>query len=274
MKATFEVLEKLLSAYCIESFGNSEEEIAEKEAESGIKFPKSLRDYYKKFGKCNYITKSCNNQYEPLLLYEFFIPGEDFFTSDKDYLVFYQCVESMIYCGIKFTVLRLEDPPVYICVWDKPGWYLENISLINFLVCKALIQIAVEARLPYWVYFRENMWKLSDYRKAWQICDSYNEIEESTTTPAWKIFIKDDVLIVFESVQNENEEYITGVSLASFDKENIKKCCSEKHRQVNCLNIKQICHLVRYRNTGTVWNRVFICAWDNHLSSFCCLSFI
>jgi len=67
LKATFEVLEKLLSAYCIESFGNSEEEIAEKEAESGIKFPKSLRDYYKKFGKCNYITKSCNNQYEPLL---------------------------------------------------------------------------------------------------------------------------------------------------------------------------------------------------------------
>lgn len=33
---------------------------------------------------------------------------------------------------------------------------------------------------------------------------------------------------MFESVQNENEEYITGVSLASFDKENIKKMLFRK----------------------------------------------
>ena len=58
MKATFEVLEKLLSAYCIESFGNSEEEIAEKEKlNQGLNFLNHLEIIIKKFGKCNYITK-------------------------------------------------------------------------------------------------------------------------------------------------------------------------------------------------------------------------
>lgn len=199
-------MEELLSGHYHESFGNSEGEIAEKEAELEIIFPTIIRDYYKKYGRCHYITQNCNNQYEPLLLQEFFIPGEDFFTYDKDYLVFYQCVESVIYCGIKISDLRLDDPPVYICVWDKPDWYLENHSLSNFLVCKTLIQIAVEGRLPYWVYFEENMWGLSDYRKAWQICDDSIEVNETTTTPAWRIFIKDDVLIVFESAQDKNED--------------------------------------------------------------------
>ena len=67
------------------------------------------------------------------------------------------------------------------------------------------------------------MWKLSDYCKAWQISDDCIEIEETTPTPAWKIFIKDDVLIVLESALDENEDYILGVSLASFDKASVKK---------------------------------------------------
>ncbi len=223
MKAAFGLLENLLSTHNDEGFGNSEEEIAEKEAGLGIKFPELIRDYYKKYGRCNYIAQDCNNQYEPLLLQDFFIPGEDFFADDKDYLVFYQCKESVIYCSIKLSDLWIEDPPIYICVWDNPGWYLENSSLSNFLVCKALIQIALDGRLPYWAFFGESMWKLSDYCKAWQISDDCIEIEETTPTPAWKIFIKDDVLIVLESALDENEDYILGVSLASFDKASVKK---------------------------------------------------
>ena len=71
------------------------------------------------------------------------------------------------------------------------------------------------------------MWGLSDYRKAWQICDGI-EIEETSATPANRIFIKDDVLIVFESAQYENEDYIAGVSLASFNKEKVKKMLLSK----------------------------------------------
>lgn len=222
MEASFELLAALLPDDDLGGRGYSEAELVEKEAELGFRLPELLRIYYIQYGKCRYITQDCHNHYEPLPVQDFFMPGEDFFTTEKDYLVFYQCKESVIYCGIKRSDLQLADPPVYSCAWDNDRWYLENNSLGNFLLYKAIIQIAMEGRLSYWVYFNESMWNLSEYRLAWQIDENGLEVVETTPKPAWRLFIKEKVLIVFESALDGDDDSILGVSLVSSDKESLQ----------------------------------------------------
>ena len=43
-----------------------------------------------------------------------------------------------------------ERSPVYLCAWNLPDWRLENRSLQRFLAGKALVQLGVEDRSPYW----------------------------------------------------------------------------------------------------------------------------
>lgn len=182
MNKAFELLDLLLDPNNEEDYGNLEEEIKQKEEDLKIVFPESLRSYYAAYGKCRYITQNCHNQYEPIELHDIFIPNTTFFTNDKDFLVFYQCAESVIYCGIKLSDLHLEDPPVYTCAWSDPNWHFENDSLRNFLTFKALVQIAVEGRLPYWAYFEDSPWQLPDYQMLWKLRD---EIKERTQLSAW-----------------------------------------------------------------------------------------
>ncbi|WP_459285580.1 hypothetical protein [Paenibacillus vandeheii] len=54
------------------------------------------------------------------------------------FLVFYQCEESVISCGVRFSDLTKEDPPVYLCAWNNPDWSLENESLTNFFGMQGL----------------------------------------------------------------------------------------------------------------------------------------
>ncbi|WP_166243397.1 SMI1/KNR4 family protein [Paenibacillus turpanensis] len=223
MSQAFNLLDLLLAPSVEKDGGYSHEEISQKERELRILFPDVLRSYYAAYGKCKYITQNCNNQYEPIKLQDVFIPDAEFFTTDKDYLVFYQCAESVIYCGIKLSELHLVDPPVYLCAWSDPNWYFENDSLSNFLVCKALVQIAVEGRLPYWAFVEEGPWQLTDYLTLWKLSD---EIKESTHHPAWTMFWKNDTLYVFESALGDDENEVLGVHLASFYKERIEEALS------------------------------------------------
>jgi len=231
LKIGFELLENILPKHRNTTIGNSEKEIIKKENDLGVKIPRILRNYYAKYGKCKYITQNCNNQYEPILLKYIFIPDKNFFTNNKDYLVFHQCKESVIYCGIKFSDLYLDDPPVYLCTWDNSDWQLDNYSLSNFLVCKALVQIATEVRFPYWANFGESIWTLSNYIELWNIDAEKHEIKETSYFQAWKIYIKDDVLVVLESVLDDNEEYILWVSLASFYRRNIQQMLLNKQHK-------------------------------------------
>ncbi|NUU78147.1 SMI1/KNR4 family protein [Paenibacillus xylanilyticus] len=221
MNAEFKLLTEFLQGHDEVSDSISEEDIQEQERRLGKPFPAALCEYYKRFGRSQYITQNCNNQYEPMTLHDIFVPDPDFFTTDKGFLVFYQCEESVIYCGIRFSDLKKEDPPVYLCAWNNPDWSLENESLTNFLVSKALIQLGVEDRLPYWVIFDESMWGLSDYLTYWGLSDLQYEIQETSSLQAWRIFCKDGVIFLFEMAIGENEDDILAVYLASFNRESI-----------------------------------------------------
>jgi len=217
--ADFRVLTEFLQGHDEAEDFITEEDVQEQESRLGKPFPAALREYYKRFGRSQYITQHCNNQYEPMALDDIFVPDSEFFTTDKAFLVFYQCEESVIYCGIRFSDLTKEDPPVYLCAWNNPDWSLENESLTNFLVSKAFIQMGVEDRLPYWVIFDENMWGLSDYRSYWGLSDGAYEIRETSSLQAWRIFCKEDVILLFELAVGENEDDVLAVYLASFDRE-------------------------------------------------------
>ncbi|MFS0871023.1 SMI1/KNR4 family protein [Paenibacillus xylanilyticus] len=221
MNAEFKLLTEFLQGHDEVSDAISEEDIQEQERRIGKPFPAALREYYKRFGRSQYITQHCNNQYEPILLEDIFVPDSEFFTTDKEFLVFYQCEESVIYCGVRFSDLTKEDPPVYLCAWNNPDWSLENESLTNFLVSKAFIQLGVEDRLSYWVIFDENMWGLSDYLTYWGLSDEQYEIQETSSLQAWRIFCREGVIFLFEMAIGENEDDILAVYLASFDRESI-----------------------------------------------------
>jgi hypothetical protein len=227
MKPTIQTLLDILGDHHQESHGILEADIQAKEQSLGFPLPAALREYYKILGRSPYITQGCNNQYEPLQLEEVFIPDNDFFTTDKDFLVFYQVEESVIYCGIRLQDLQMEDPPVYLCAWSLPDWQLENRSLRRFLAGKALIQLGVEDRLPYWANFDESMWGMSDYRRCMRL-DRECEIDEGSELNAWKIYVKDDVLIVFElDVSEEGTEEPLAVFLASFQRASIENLLNE-----------------------------------------------
>ncbi|CAH1222024.1 SMI1/KNR4 family protein [Paenibacillus sp. JJ-223] len=223
MKAAFDVLNRVLEGHVGADDFISEQDLCEQEQRLGIRFPDVLREYYKRFGNCRYITQHCNNQYEPMRLQETFVPGPDFFTTDKAFLVFYQCEESVIYCGIRLSDVSMEDPPVYLCAWNNPDWSRENESLSNFLVSKALVQMAVEDRLPFWVIFDENMWRLSDYLSCWEMEGDACEIKETSSVQAWRIFYRNHVIVLFEMSLGDDDEELLAVYLASFDRENIAR---------------------------------------------------
>ncbi|OME86442.1 MULTISPECIES: SMI1/KNR4 family protein [Paenibacillus] len=234
MEATIEGLLRILGEHHKEAHGISEGDIQAKEQSLGFPLPTVLCEYYKILGRSPYITQGCNNQYEPLPLQDVFIPDDTFFTTDKAFLVFYQVEESVIYCGIRIQDLEQEDPPVYLCAWNYPDWQLENQSLQRFLAGKALVQLGVEDRLPYWAIFDESMWSLSDYRRCMHLKESEHEIEEGSELNAWKIYVKDDVLIVFElDVSEEETDELLAVYLASFERTSLEKLLREMGKASN-----------------------------------------
>ncbi|WP_339221975.1 SMI1/KNR4 family protein [Paenibacillus sp. FSL W7-1332] len=233
MEANIETLLRVLGEHHKETHGIPEADIQAKEQSLGFSLPTALRDYYKILGRSPYITQGCNNQYEPLPLEDVFIPDETFFTTDKAFLVFYQVEESVIYCGIRIQDLEKEDPPVYLCAWNCPDWQLENRSLQRFLAGKALVQLGVEDRLPYWVIFDESMWGLSDYCSSMHL-EREHELEEGSELNAWKIYVKDDVLIVFElDVSEEETDELLAVYLVSFQRASMEKLLSEMGKVTN-----------------------------------------
>lgn len=233
MEANLERLLRILGEHHKETHGISEADIQAKEQSLGFPLPTTLREYYKNFGRSPYITQGCNNQYEPLPLQDVFIPDDTFFTTDKAFLIFYQVEESVIYCGIRIQDLEEEEPPVYLCAWNLPDWQLENRSLQRFLAGKALVQLGVEDRLPYWAIFDESMWDLSDYRRCMGL-EREHEIDEGSELNAWKIYVKDDVLIVFElDVSEEETEELLAVYLASFQRASMERLLSEMGKVTN-----------------------------------------
>ncbi|MEC0305667.1 SMI1/KNR4 family protein [Paenibacillus lautus] len=233
MKATIEGIFRFLGEHHKEAHGISEGDIQAKEQSLGFPLPTVLREYYKILGRSPYITQGCNNQYEPLPLQDLFIPDDTFFTTDKAFLVFYQVEESVIYCGIRIQDLEQEDPPVYLCVWNYPDWQLENQSLQRFLDGKALVQLGVEDRLPFWAIFDESMWSLSDYCSCMHL-EREHEIDEGSELNAWKIYVKDDVLIVFElDISEEETDELLAVYLASFEQASLEKLLREMGKANN-----------------------------------------
>lgn len=233
MEATIEGLLRILGEHHKEAHGIPEADIQAKEQSLGFPLPTVLRDYYKILGHSPYFTQGCNNQYEPLPMQEVFIPDDTFFTTDKAFLVFYQVEESVIYCGIRIQELEQEDPPVYLCAWNSPDWQLENRSLQRFLAGKALVQLGVEDRLPYWAIFDESMWSLSDYCRCIGL-EREHEIDEGAELNAWKIYVKDEVLIVFELSGSEEEaDDPLAVYLASFEQTSLEKFLREMGKATN-----------------------------------------
>ncbi|MGG4343624.1 SMI1/KNR4 family protein [Paenibacillus lautus] len=234
MEAIIEGLLHILGEHHKETHGIPEADIQLKEQSLGYKLPAVLRDYYKVLGRSPYINQGCNNQYEPLPLQDVFIPNDTFFTTDKAILIFYQVEESVIYCGIRIQDLDQEDPPVYLCAWNSPDWQLENRSLQRFLAGKALVQLGVEDRLPYWAIFDESLWSLSDYRRCMRMDETVHEIDEGSELNAWKIYVKDDVLIVFElDVSEEETDELLALYLASFQRANMRNLLSETGKTNN-----------------------------------------
>lgn len=129
--------------------------------------------------------------------------------------------------------LEKEDPPVYLCAWSFADWQLENQSLSRFLAGKALVQLGVEDRLPYWAIFDESTWNLSDYHDWMRLDDHEDEIEEGSELNTWKIFVKDDVLIVFELSGSEEEEAPLAAYLASFKRTSMVNLLNELEKAAN-----------------------------------------
>ncbi|WP_246059280.1 hypothetical protein [Paenibacillus lautus] len=77
------------------------------------------------------------------------------------------------------------------------------------------------------------MWSLSDYRRCMHLEESEHEIEEGSELNAWKIYVKDDVLIVFELDVSEETDDPLAVYLASFQRASMKNLLSEMGKANN-----------------------------------------
>lgn len=70
--------------------------------------------------------------------------------------------------------------------------------------------------MPYWAIFDESMWGLSDYHRCIGL-EREHEIDEGSELNAWKIYVQDQVLIVFElSVSEDENDDPLAVYLLSF----------------------------------------------------------
>lgn len=237
MQANLDLLKKFLKPYKKLSWENTEDDIRQTEKKLNILLPAILKDYYRHFGKCPYITQGCNNNYEPLLLEDLFIPNDDFFTVEKNYLVFYQCEESVIYCGIRISDLQFENPPVYLCVWDDKDWQLFNPSLENFLVMTAFKQMVAESRLSYFASTIFGCLEVSEYNTLWQLSD-YEVDDLMVNWRDWIIYLKDTVLIGLE-VADETEEplkYVICTAATSNHREALLHLIDSKELLWSCSN--------------------------------------
>ncbi|WP_231888005.1 hypothetical protein [Paenibacillus glucanolyticus] len=96
------------------------------------------------------------------------------------------------------------------------------------------MQLGVEDRMPYWAIFDESMWSLSDYRRCMCLEEPEHEMEEGSELNAWKIYVKDDVLIVFElDVSEEETDELLAVYLASFQRASMENLLSEMGKANN-----------------------------------------
>ena len=76
----------------------------------------------------------------------------------------------------------------------------------------------------------ESMWGLSDYCSSMHL-EREHELEEGSELNVWKIYGKDDVLIVFElDVSEEETDELLAVYLASFQRASLEKLLSEMGR--------------------------------------------
>lgn len=70
------------------------------------------------------------------------------------------------------------------------------------------------------------MWDLSDYLRFWGIDKEKNEITESAVISGYRIFIKEDVLIVFFA--EGNDESVNAVQVASFNESGVMEMLPDK----------------------------------------------
>ena len=115
------------------NFGFNESVILEMENEHNIKIPKTLRDYYLNLGK----HKNINSTFNRLLKTK----DEVGFTDDKNYFVFYEENQSVVYWAIYKNDLENNNPKVYGNYDPKNSmqdWFIDADSTDGFLLSMAL----------------------------------------------------------------------------------------------------------------------------------------
>lgn len=225
MEATIEGLLRLLGEHKKAAHDIPEADIQQKEQSLGLSLPTVLRNYYKTFGQSPYITQGAIINMNRCRYRNCSFPMRCFLRQIRLFWSFIK--ESVIYCGIRIQDLEEEDPPIYLFGWNTPDWQLKHRSLQSFLAGKALVQLGIEDRLLYWAIFDESMWNLSDYGRCMRLDETEHEMEEGSELNAWKIHVKDDVLIVFElDVSKEDTDELLAVYLASFQRGNMENLLS------------------------------------------------
>jgi hypothetical protein len=113
------------------NYGISENEIVLMEDNLKIKLPKILREYYLALGNDENINNSFNRLFEPKEIY---------FTEDKNYLVFYEENQGVVYWAINKNDMESENPKVY-GNYDPDDltqdWFIDSETTDNFLLSMA-----------------------------------------------------------------------------------------------------------------------------------------
>lgn len=236
MKASLTLLEEFFHDSDQSGWGYSDSEIAAAEARLSVTFPKVLKEYYSRFGTCPYIRDEGNNIPVPFELEDFFIPdaaynAPHYTPKELDFLIFSVFTSvSAIEFGIRLSDLALEDPPVYFCAYGNTSWYLDNPSLLNFLVTSAFWQIAQESRLAYSLdisHFDLEPPELNCYVSGLGMNE--HELENlSEGARYYRIFLNDGVILACETeewdVATEPPcEYYEWLTAASNDREKIQE---------------------------------------------------
>jgi hypothetical protein len=177
------------------NYGIDENEIISIENELKIKLPKILREYYSTLGKNKIVNNSFNRLFEP---------KEISFAKDKNYLVFYEENQGVVYWAINRNDIGNENAKVY-GNYDPEDltqdWFIDSETIDNFLLSMAYWNGALEGLNFSANYSNDNGIEGNIIKN---IEDNFTEIK-GITNQQLRFFTNNDVEIIALTFETENK---------------------------------------------------------------------
>jgi hypothetical protein len=177
------------------NYGIDENEIVLMENELKIKLLKILREYYSTLGKNKIVNNSFNRLFEP---------KEISFTENKNYLVFYEENQGVVYWAINRNDIGDENAKVY-GNYDPEDltqdWFIDSETIDNFLLSMAYWNGAREGLNFLANYSNDNVIEMNVIKS---IENNFTEIK-GITNQQLRFFTDNDIEIIALTFETENK---------------------------------------------------------------------